>query len=175
MKNLALVFFVSFLNLWSCAVLAQHDYFDFSKIDRYREAKQKALPVQDFDSVFTAKERKELSRMLYKYHEKTTNAMVVVTVNSIAPFQDARQMATALGRYWGVGHREKNNGLVMLLCKPCRSFGIATGDGTRKVLTDSISMKTMEDVIFPHLKKGEYFKGIKIGAETLMEQWDAGN
>ncbi|MFH4969346.1 TPM domain-containing protein [Gaetbulibacter sp. M240] len=163
------------LSLFSLDGHTQDAAFDFSKIDVYREAKSKALPVQDLDSVFSEKERKTLSKMLIKYHNKSTNVIVVVTVDSIAPFQDARQMATALGRYWGVGHKEKNNGLIMLLCKPCRSFGIATGDGTRKTLTDSICMKTMEEVIFPQLKKEEYFKGIKEGAETLMQHWDVGN
>ncbi|GAA4280310.1 TPM domain-containing protein [Gaetbulibacter aestuarii] len=176
MKNkILLVIFGLGLSLFSFKSVAQETDFDLSKIDRYREAKEKALPVQDFDSVFTPKERQNLSKMFLKYHKKSTNVFVVVTVGSIAPFGDAQQMATALGSYWGVGHQGKNNGLVMLLCKPCKSFGIATGDGTRKVITDSMSLQTMEQVIFPQFKKDKFYDGIKNGAESLMKIWGDGD
>lgn len=175
MKNKILfVMLVLGLSLFSLKGHAQETDFDFSKVALYREAKEKALPVQDFDSVFTAKERKALSKMFVKYHAKTSNVFVVATVSTIEPFKDPQKFAFALAKYWGVGHKEKNNGLVMVLCKPCRSITLTPGDGTQKILTQAVLKKTMEEVIFPYLKKDEYFKGIKEGAETLMEYWDSG-
>ena len=71
----------------------------------------------------------------------------------------------------GVGQAEKNNGLVLLVCKPCQQVTIATGNGTKKVLTDDICQNVINEKIIPEFKKGDFYNGIKKGVEELIEKW----
>ena len=145
--------------------------FDFSTIEKYRHSKSIGQIVSDYDNVFNSNQRKELSKIIFEYNKKTTRQIAVVTVDSISPYDDIHRFATDLARYWGVGTAEKDNGLVIVLCNPCRQIGIATGTGTEKVLTNEICTKVIRETIIPELKKGEFYSGIKYGVIELIKYW----
>ena len=75
------------------------------------------------------------------------------------------------GQNWGVGTAEKNNGLTIVVCNPCKQIGIATGTGTELILTDEICKKVIEEKIIPEFKNGEFYNGIKKGVIELIEKW----
>lgn len=111
------------------------------------------------------------SDIIYDYNIETTRQIVVVTIDSINPYSDIQKMATDLGKYWGVGTAEKDNGLIILLCKPCRKIGIATGTGTELILTDEICKEVIDKTIIPEFKNREFYGGIKKGVTELITKW----
>ncbi|MCK7591081.1 TPM domain-containing protein [Subsaxibacter sp. CAU 1640] len=167
------------LNVCTCKGIAQEQdtvqsttKFDFSKIEKFRNTKLQGQIINDYDSIFSPSQRIELTKLLYDYDIKTTRQVVVVTVDSIKPYSDIQKYATDLMNYWGVGNAETNNGLAIVLCKPCRKVAIATGYGTELVLTDDICKKVIEETIIPEFKKGDYYLGIKTGVLELIERWE---
>ena len=166
------------LNLFSCKGSAQkteikkpiHE-FDFSTIEKFRETKLKGQIINDYDSILSLSERKELSDIIYDYNIKTTRQIVVVTIESILPYSDIQKFATDLSNYWGIGDAEKNNGLTIVMCNPCRKIGIATGIGTELILTDEICKEVIDQTIIPEFKNGNFYNGIKNGVVELIEKW----
>ena len=172
-----LILYLTF-NLLSCKGTAQEKEiekptteFDFSKVEKFRETKLKGQIINDYDSIFSSSQRKELSDIIYDYNIETTRQIVVVTIDSINPYSDIQKMATDLGKYWGVGTAEKDNGLIILLCKPCQKIGIATGFGTELILTDQICKNVIDQTIIPEFKNGKFYDGIKNGVAELIEKW----
>ncbi|MFD2541727.1 TPM domain-containing protein [Lacinutrix gracilariae] len=166
------------LNMFSCIGTAQETdtknnitEFDFSTIEKFRETKLKGQIVNDYDSIFSSSQRKELSDIILEYNVKTTRQIVVVTIDSLNPYSDIQKMATDLGNYWGVGTAEKDNGLIILLCKPCQKIGIATGYGTERFLTDEICNEVIDKTIIPEFKNGEFYEGMKNGVTELIAKW----
>ena len=166
------------LNLLSCKGSAQEietkkptPEFDLSTIEKFRETKLKGQIINDYDSIFSPSQRKELSDIIYNYNIETTRQIVVVTIDSISPYSDIRKYATDLGNYWGVGNAEKNNGLTIVMCNPCRQIGIATGTGTELILTDEICKNVINQTIIPEFKNGDFYSGIKNGVTELIEKW----
>ena len=127
--------------------------------------------INDYGKVFTELQKTELTKTLYDYNIETTRQVVVVTVNSIEPFNEIQKYATNLGNKWGVGTAEKNNGLTIVVCNPCRKIGIATGTGTELILTDKICKEIIEKIIIPEFRNGEFFTGIKNGVNELIKKW----
>lgn len=146
--------------------------FDLSSIDQFRETKRLGRMVSDFNNVFSSSQINELGKILQDYEIRTTRQIVVVTVDNIDPYKDIQEMATALGDYWGVGMKGKDNGLVILFCKPCRQVGIATGKGTELILTDDISKEVIDQVMIPEFRNGKFYQGIKKGTLALMDKWN---
>ena len=146
--------------------------FDFSKIEKFKSAKNTGPIVLDFDSIFESKEIDELSELLIKYDLKTTNQIVVVTVNNISPYSDIHKFSIDLANYWGVGRNDKNNGLTIVLCKPERNLAIATGYGTELILTDEICQDVIDSIMIPEFKSGNYYDGIKKGVTELITKWE---
>lgn len=128
--------------------------------------------INDFSQVFTASQRNELSKTLHDYDMETTRQIVVVTVDSIAPYTDIQKFGTDLANEWDVGTAEKNNGLIIVLCKPSRKIGIATGNGTELVLTDEICKNVIDHTILPEFIDGNYYAGIKNGVTELIALWE---
>ncbi|WP_396637393.1 TPM domain-containing protein [Maribacter sp. R77961] len=144
--------------------------FDFS------EMKKADLPesigiINDYGQIFTESQRTELSKILYDYEIETTRQIVVVTVDSIKPYNEIQKYATDLGQKWGVGNAEKDNGLVIVLCNPIREIGIATGTGTELILTDEICKIVIDSTIVPEFKNEKYYNGIKNGVTELIAKW----
>ncbi len=171
-----IIIFFLILKLFSCRGIAQEtemkNEFDFSKIEKIKESKQKGQIINDYDNIFNSTQTKELSNIIYDYNIKTTRQIVVVTIDSIKPYSDIQKFTTDLGKYWRVGTAEKDNGLIILLCKPCGQIQIATGDGTKLILTDEICKKVIEEKIIPEFKNGEFYSGIKKGVLELIEKWE---
>lgn len=128
--------------------------------------------VNDYAHVFTDSQKNELLEIVNDYNRKTTRQIVVITVDSIKPYDDIHKYATDLGNTWGVGTAEKDNGLIIVLCNPCRKISIATGIGTEKILTDEICKEVIDKTIIPEFKKGDFYKGIKNGITELIKQWN---
>ena len=172
-----LILFLTF-NLLSCKGTAQETdtqkpttEFDFSTVEKFRETKLKNQIINDYDSIFSPLQRKELSDIIYDYNIETTRQIVVVTVDSILPYSDIQIYATDLSNYWGVGDAEKNNGLTIVMCNPCRQIGIATGTGTELILTDEICKEVIDKTIIPEFKNGDFYNGVKNGVTELIEKW----
>ncbi len=166
------------LNLLSCKGSAQETEikkltteFDFSTIDKFRDTKLKGQIINDYDSIFSPIQSKELSDIIYDYNIETTRQIVVVTIDSISPYSDIQKFTTDLSNYWGVGDAEKNNGLTIVMCNPCRQIGIATGTGTEVVLTNEICKNVIDQTIIPEFKNGNFYDGIKNGVVALIEKW----
>ena len=146
--------------------------FDFSSVETFKKTKETGQIVNDYGDVFTYDEVKALGNLLYDYAERTTRQIVVVTVDSIQPYSDIQKYASDLGNYWGVGQKGKDNGLVILFCKPCRKVAIATGYGTERALTDSVCKQVIDQAMIPEFREGDYYAGIHAGILELIEKWN---
>ncbi|MDG5492727.1 YgcG family protein [Psychroserpens sp. SPM9] len=135
------------------------------------ENKQQKV-VLDLSHVFSAKQIASLSQKIIDYEKRTSNEIAVLTVDSIAPFEDIQVYSSAIGDYWGVGKKDINNGLVIVLRKNQKHVWLSTGDGTTKVLTDAICQTIIDDFMIPYFKEGNYYLGIDKGLDVIMSKWN---
>jgi uncharacterized protein len=172
-----ILFFFLTLNLLACKASAQETEtkspipeVSFSVMEQSTFPKSIGI-INDYGQIFTESQRLELSKILYDYDMETTRQIVVITVDSITPYSDIQKYASDLGHEWRVGSAGKDNGLVIVLCKPIRQIAISTGYGTELVLTDEICKNVIDQVIIPEFKNGDYYAGIKKGVLELIEKW----
>ncbi len=131
-----------------------------------------ATIINDYSFILSEEEKTSLTKKIYDYEIATTNQIVFVSIDSISPYSNIKSYASALGNYWGVGQKDKDNGLIIVLCKPLREVGIATGHGTEKILTDSICEHVLKTTMLPRFRANEYYEGISNGLDSLMYKWD---
>lgn len=127
--------------------------------------------VNDFNNILTTKEEKKLEKLVRNFEKKTTNEICIVTIETIQPFDHIQDYAWALFDEWGIGKKEKNNGLLMLVCKPEKIIRITTGYGTEEILTNAICQAVLDQDIIPLFKENQYFKGVLNGTESLIAKW----
>ncbi len=92
---------------------------------------------------------------------------VVATVNSLEG-RTIEDYGYRLGRTWGIGQGEKDDGVILLVAPNERKVRIETGYGARVFLTDAVSSVIIREAILPRFKAGDMGGGIVAGSDQIM-------
>ncbi len=115
-------------------------------------------------SFLTAAQADQLERMLVAYDDSTSTQICVVIVASLQDYT-ANEYATALGRSWGVGSKQFNNGVVILISTGGetgnRDAYIATGYGVEGAIPDVVAKSILENDIIFNFKEGQRYRGLE--------------
>ncbi|RZL13063.1 MAG: TPM domain-containing protein, partial [Hymenobacter sp.] len=122
--------------------------------------------VTDQGKLLSAADAKKLDGGLRSYAEKTGTQVVVVTVPSLGG-RSVADYGRALGTAWGVGQRDKNNGVVVLLSAQEHKVTIQPGSGLASVITPAVTSRIIGEMT-PAFKQGNYFTGLRSGLNTLL-------
>ena len=123
--------------------------------------------VVDQADILPAEEERALSAMLEAHEQKTTNQVVVATLASLEG-QAIEEYGVALGRAWGIGQAEKDNGVILLVAPNEREVRIEVGYGLEGELTDAISRMIIEASIFPRFRADDFPGGVRRGVEDIV-------
>jgi uncharacterized protein len=111
--------------------------------------------------------REQLTQQL-QAHEKTTGEQLVVVTLADLQGTDIADFGYQLGRYWGIGQKDKNNGALLIVARDERKLRIEVGYGLEDRLTDAQSSVIINQVITPAFKAGNYSKGISDGVAAML-------
>jgi uncharacterized protein len=97
---------------------------------------------------------------------------VVVTVNALSDYSthssSIESVATRWFNNWGIGDKESNLGILLLVAKKNRKARIELGKGWGMAWNQH-AKKIMDYEIVANFKREEYSKGIREGVEQLSE------
>jgi uncharacterized protein len=131
--------------------------------------------VDDFAGIFSAQEKTELRSILSDAEANTTSEVVVVTVNTTAPYAPS-EYRTRLFNEWGVGKADVDNGLLILYAVAEHRIEVEVGYGLEGVLPDSKVGRMLDDYYVPLRDANQTTTGIieftKAVAALLNENRD---
>ena len=73
-----------------------------------------------------------------------------------------------VAREWGIGQKDKSNGVLLLVAVDDRKLRIEVGRGLEGDLTDARSSQIIRNVITPKFREGKYFEGISAGVNSIQ-------
>lgn len=97
----------------------------------------------------------------------TTDQFVVTTVNSLGG-RSIDAFGLALGRAWGVGREDIDNGVLLIVAPAERRVRIEVGLGLESVLTDERAAGIIRETILPFYRRGEMEAGTLAGADAII-------
>ncbi len=122
--------------------------------------------VTDTTGTLTAQQDADLENSLKQYKDQTSNEIAVLIVPTLSG-ATLNEVGVQVGRKWGVGSKENNNGILMLIALQDREMGILTGYGMEGAVPDVVAKGIIDTDITPAFRDGRYFEGIKAGIESL--------
>ena len=111
--------------------------------------------------------REQLTRQLDAHEKATGEQLVVVTLPDLQG-TDIADFGYQLGRHWGIGQKDKNNGALLIVARAERRLRIEVGYGLEERLTDAQSSVIINQVITPAFKAGNFSKGISDGVAAML-------
>jgi len=127
--------------------------------------------VQDYANFFSDIEEQKLSKKIINYEVQTTNQICIYTIDSIPNKETALYRASTIANRLGVGTKDKNNGLLLLISRYDKKIAIATGTGTEKIITDSMVHSIINKTIAPKFKDSLYYNGITVALDSVFSKW----
>ncbi len=154
-----------FIMLFAIAGAFAQNTFDPASLLTPRQGKQKL--VNDFANILTPEQTQYLERKLVALDDSTSTQISVVIIpttggNSISDYN------VELGRAWGVGGKQNNNGVILLIAKVDRKLDITVGYGLEGALPDATSKSIIDDIIVPNFKGDDYYRGIDEGTDAII-------
>src|SRR5439155_27013734 len=111
----------------------------------------------------------DLSSKSEALEARTGRQFVVATVNSLEG-RTIEDYGYRLGREWGIGSEQKDDGVILLVAPKEHKVRIETGYGARVFLTDAVSSIIIRNVILPKFREGDMAGGITAGADAILQQ-----
>ena len=125
--------------------------------------------VNDYENLYNDKEEKTLDSLIGDFEKRTTIQIAVVTFDTTMTTPDSLDaLALRIARVWGVGQKDKNNGVVVGISKGYRQMRIQNGYGIEKVLTDAETKQIIDTAFIPSYREAKYFEGTLQGLQALM-------
>lgn len=124
--------------------------------------------VNDYVGVLSASDKASIEQMLVAYFDSTSTQIAVVIENSLEDddlFDYCQRIATA----WGIGEKDKNNGVLLYVAIDDRKMRIHVGYGLEALLTDALTKRIIEQQLKPNFKKQQYAQGIYEATFTMMQ------
>ena len=122
--------------------------------------------VNDFANVISPEYKEKINSLIGELEEKTSAEIAVVTINSIAPY-DEKEYARLLFDNWKPGKKGKDNGVLMLLAVKERRWRIETGYGVEGILPDGLCGEIGRNYMVPYFKEANYGEGLYQGMRAI--------
>jgi uncharacterized protein len=123
--------------------------------------------IVDQANIIPADTRAALEPKLADLEQKSGIQLVVATVSSLEG-QAIEPYANELFRTWGLGEKDKNNGVLLLVAPNEHRVRIEVGYGLEATLTDALSSVIINNTIAPRFKAGDFGGGISQGVDQII-------
>ena len=125
--------------------------------------------VVDGANIIPADQEARLDQKLAGLETQSRRQLVVVTLASLNGYEIS-DYGYQLGRAWGLGSKEKNDGALLIVAPNERKLRIEVGYGLEGILTDGLSSLIINQTIVPRFKSGDMAGGIEAGTDALIHQ-----
>lgn len=123
--------------------------------------------VYDYAKILNENQKIQLEEKLIKYSDSTTTQIVFISIDDLKG-EDIGLLAPKWAHTWGIGQKDKDNGVILLMSKNDREIWISPGYGVEDRLTAGITGEIVRNEIIPEFKAGDYNAGLNKGVDAIF-------
>jgi len=125
--------------------------------------------VVDNADIIPANVEAELIAKLEALETQSRRQLVVTTVPDLQGY-DISDYGYQLGRAWGLGDADRNDGALLIVAPNDRKVRIEVGYGLEGYLTDALSSIIIQNDILPRFRDGDMPAGVVAGTDAIIAQ-----
>ena len=123
--------------------------------------------VNDFANIISDSVEIELENKLQAFEASSSHEIALTTLSSLEG-DVIENTAVELFQQWGIGKKNQDNGVLLLIAPTERKLKIEVGYGLESILTDRRAGTIIRDIITPEFKKDNYEVGIVSGLDAII-------
>jgi uncharacterized protein len=136
---------------------------------------QKPYPprlVNDFAGMLKGNQVDALENKLVAFNDSTSTQIAIVTIDDLQGY-DIADYAQRLAQSWGIGQKDLNNGMLILVKPKTESskgyVAIEQGYGLEGAIPDITCAEIIDYEILPAFREGDYYGGLDKATTILMQ------
>ncbi|WP_445719259.1 TPM domain-containing protein [Flavobacterium sp.] len=144
-------------------------------LELYRQVFWDNLPkpnnwTNDYENLFSDKEETKLNQIITDFEKETSIEIAIVTIDTFKITQERfEDLSLHIAKTWGIGKKDKSNGILVAISKGYRQIRIQNGDGITLVLSNEETAEILQNQFFPYFKKEKYFEGTQSGLIEIIK------
>ena len=131
-------------------------------------------PVVDSIGRVSAEVETQINSELISFQQSGGPQIAVAVVDSTGN-ATPENYSIDLARSWGIGDKEKDNGVLLLIALTDRTLRIEVGSGVEGELTDVTAGRIVDSVMLPRLRANDVDGAVRDGARAVMQVWRGEN
>lgn len=120
------------------------------------------------DGILSSQSEAVIKSMLQQLEDSTTIQVLVVVVEQISHC-DLFHFGVHLFNKYGIGEKEYNNGLVIVMSTNCRDVQFITGAGLEGIMPDIVCKNIQEEAMVPYLHDDLWDEGMVHGVSAVCD------
>ncbi len=125
--------------------------------------------VVDAAGLLSPEQVQQITQLSADVEKASSRQLVVATVPDLQGYA-IEDYGYRLGRAWGIGQKDANNGVILLVAPNERKVRIEVGYGLEPIVTDALSSVIVNQDILPRFRDKDMGGGVVAGAQALAEQ-----
>ncbi|MDD6478986.1 MAG: TPM domain-containing protein [Oscillospiraceae bacterium] len=125
--------------------------------------------VNDFADVISDSDEQLIYSQGKSLQERTTAQVVAVTVDTVNG-EEIAEYSLNLGREWGIGQKDKDNGILILLAVEDREVYISVGYGLEGAMPDSKTGRILDNYAIPYFSEDNFSGGLVAVYDAVVNE-----
>jgi uncharacterized protein len=122
----------------------------------------------DYAGVVSTTAALRFNEQLAQFERETSNQVVVAIFPKMQSDSDIADYTQRIAQRWGVGQKDRRNGVVLFIFVQDRKMFIQVGYGLEGALPDATAFDITEYRIKPHFRSGDYEGGLAVGMNSIL-------
>ena len=124
--------------------------------------------VTDAAGVLSPDAAAAIDRQLEAFEKEQGTQLLVVIETRLPADEVLEDWTQRVAESWGVGRAKEDDGAVLFVFVEERALRLEVGYGLEGTLTDLESKAILDEVLVPHLRRGDWDGGIAAAAEAIV-------
>jgi uncharacterized protein len=125
--------------------------------------------VVDEAHLLSPEQTAALDAKLAGLETQSQRQMVIATIPDLEGYE-IEDYGYRLGRAWGIGDKQRNDGILLIVAPKEHKVRIEVGYGLEGIITDALSSVIISREVVPRFKAGDYPGGIAAATDQLIAQ-----
>ena len=125
--------------------------------------------VNDYTGTLTQEWKTKTEQLAANVESQTSCEIAVAVIDKLSG-TSIEEYATGLFNKWGVGKKDKDNGILLLVAMSDHELRIEVGYGLEGTITDLEAKDIIDNVIAPRFKENNYNSGIYNGVAAIANK-----
>jgi uncharacterized protein len=123
----------------------------------------------DYAGVVSKDAALRFNEQLAQFERETSNQVVVAAFPKMESDDDVAAYTHRIAESWGVGQKDKRNGVVLFVFTQDRKMFIQVGYGLEGALPDLTAFDITENRVKPHFRNNDYEGGLAEGIDSIQK------